>query len=132
MHDGHVAAAHLEAARGLQAEQAAADHHRFHARSGALQQVARVVERAEREDVLLVESRDRRFEGRASRRQQQRVVRRDAAVVSRDGLGVRVDVDHADAEPQWMSLRRYHSSGFSVMSSAVRSPARTEDSRIRL
>ena len=86
VHDGHVAAAHLEAARGLQAEQAAADHHRFHTRSGALQQVPRVVERAEREDVLLVESLNRRFEGRASRRQQQRVIRRDAPLVPRDGL----------------------------------------------
>ena len=57
VHDGDVAALHLQSARGFEAEQAAADHHGLDAGAGALEQLARVVERAEDEDAVLVDAR---------------------------------------------------------------------------
>ena len=67
---------------------------------GAPHQRARVVERAEREDAVLVEPVDRRHPRRAAGRQQQRVVRRHAAVVAGHGLRARIDVDDAHADAQ--------------------------------
>ena len=83
VHDGHLAALHLETARGLESEQAAADHDRFGVGPERAHQLARVVERAEREHAVLVEPLDRRHPRRAAGREQQRVVRRHAAIVSR-------------------------------------------------
>ena len=100
VHDGHVTSAHLQTPRGFEAKQAAADDHGFDAGMRALEQLARVVERPEREHVLLVEAFDRRPERRTAGREKQRVVRHDAAVISSDGLQFRVDVGDADAEAQ--------------------------------
>ena len=55
--DRHVAALHLQAARGFEAEQSAADHHRLDAGLRAIEQRARVVQRAEHEDAVLVDAR---------------------------------------------------------------------------
>ena len=55
--DGDVAALHLQPARGLETEQAAADDDGLARRARALEQRARVVERAEGEDAVLVEAR---------------------------------------------------------------------------
>ena len=98
VHDGDVAALDLQAARGLEAEQAAADHHRLHAGSGALQQLAACRRASGRRRRSLVESRDRRLERRAAGREQQRVVRGHAPIVARDGFQLGIDVDDADAE----------------------------------
>ena len=100
VHDGDLASLHLKAARGLEAEQPAADHHGPRLRARPPHQLARVVERAEHEHAVLVEPFDRRHPRAAAGRQQQRVVGRDAAVVAGDRLGGSVDVDdaHPDAE----------------------------------
>jgi hypothetical protein len=87
VHDRDLAPLHLQPARGLEAEQAAADHDRLGALARALDERPRVVEGAEREDAVLVEPLDRRHEGAAPGRQQEHVVGRDAAVVAGDGLG---------------------------------------------
>ena len=84
--DGHATALHLETARRLEAEQATADDDGFGVGTRSLEQLARVVERAEGEDAFLVETFDWRHPRRAARREQQRVVRRHAPVVTRDGL----------------------------------------------
>jgi hypothetical protein len=100
VHDGHVAPLHLQSPRGLEPEQAAADHDRLLALARALEQAARVVERAEDEHAVLVEPLDRRHEGAAAGGEQQHVVRRDAAVVAGHVLRVAVHVHDADAEAQ--------------------------------
>ena len=74
MNYGHLAALHLQAARGFESQQSAADDDGLRARLGRSRMRARVVEIAEREDVLLVEIADRREEGAAARSQQQPVV----------------------------------------------------------
>ena len=74
VHDGDVAALHLQPASGFEAQKSAANHHRLHARTRKLEQRARVVERSEGQDVLLVETGDRRHERGTAGREQQRVV----------------------------------------------------------
>ncbi len=98
VHDGDVAALDLQPARRLEAQQATANHDRPGRRPRAANQLARVVERAEREDAVLVEPLDLREPGGAAGGEQQRVVGRDAAVIAGDRLEHGVDVDHADAE----------------------------------
>ena len=97
---GDVAALHLQPARRLEAEQAAADHHRLHAWRRAPQDLAGVVERAERQHAASVQALDRRQERGAAGGQQQRVVGRDAAFSVGDGLVLGVDVHHAHADAQ--------------------------------
>ena len=110
--DGDVAALHLQPARGLEAEQAAADDDRLDAGPRALDQRARVVERAEREDAVLVEPVDRRHPRRAAGGEQQRVVRRHAAVVAGHRLAFGIDVDDPRRRrADRCRAVRYHSSG---------------------
>jgi hypothetical protein len=96
--DGDVGAVDLEAARGLESEQAAADDDGARGRPGAGDERARVVECAEDEHAVLVEAVNRRHPRGAARREEQRVVRRRRAVGGRDRLRGGVDVD--DARPQ--------------------------------
>ena len=98
MDDGHAAALHLQAARGLEPEQAAADDDGFRVGTRSFQERARIVERAEGEDAFLVEPLDGRHPRRTARCQQQCVVRRDAPVVARHRLADRVDIDDPDAD----------------------------------
>ena len=73
VHDRDVAALHLEASRRFETEQPAADHDGPGAGSGAAEQGARVVERAEREHPVLVEPFDGRHPGGAAGREEQGV-----------------------------------------------------------
>ena len=100
MDDGDVAALHLQAARGFEAEQSAADDDGPHALSGAREPAARVVEIAEGEDVFLVDALDRRDPRVDAGGEQQLVVVRDAAVVAVDGAALGVDVDDPHAQAQ--------------------------------
>ena len=100
VHDGHAAALHLQTARGFETEQSSANHHGFGLGPRSPHQLARIVERAEREDAVLVEAFDRRQPRRAAGGDQQRVVRRHAAIVAGDGLGARIDVDDANADAE--------------------------------
>jgi ABC-type molybdate transport system ATPase subunit len=84
----------------LEAEQPAADHHRLRTWSSTSKQRARVVERAERVHALRIEPCDRRHPRRAPGGEQQRVERRHAAVVCRDGLVLGVGVGHPDSDAQ--------------------------------
>ena len=100
VHDRHVAALHLEAARRLETEQPAADHDGLGAGPGAAEQRARVVERAEREHAVLVEPFDGRHPGGAAGREEQGVEGGHGAVLRRHGLRDRVDVRDAAADAQ--------------------------------
>ncbi len=97
VHHGDFGAANLQPTRRFQAQQAAADHHGADAGPRQLDQRARVIEVAKREHTGLVDSIDRRNEGRAARSQQNFVERRVAAVVAGNQTLLHVDADDAHA-----------------------------------
>jgi hypothetical protein len=100
VHDGDVAALDLQAARGLEAQQPAADDDGFDAGPRSAEELARIVERTEDEDAVGVEAADRREPRGAAGGQQQRVVRRHAAVVAGHRLCLGIDIDDAYAEAE--------------------------------
>ena len=100
MDDGDVAALHLQSARGFEAEKAAADDDGLDAGLRPVEQRARVVERAEREDAVLVDAFNRRHQRRASGGQEQRVEGGRGAVLRHDDFELGVDVDDAGADAE--------------------------------
>ena len=90
----------LQATRGFESEQAAADDNRFHSLSGAIQQRARVIQIAEDVDTFFLHAFHRGNQRITSGREQKFVERRNGTVVTRHGSRVGVNVRNAYSQPQ--------------------------------
>ena len=88
----------MQAARGFQAQQPAANDDGLYAGAGQSEQMLRVIERAENEHALLVDPIDRRTEGRGAGGNEQLVESSGAALRGMDGFVGQIDLVDAQSE----------------------------------